>query len=144
MFAEVNIAAERLVLVERQKSQAKYLSLHHHIDLGLDTFPYNGGTTTSYSLWMGVPVVTLQGIRVAMRSGRGVLGEAGLNQFVAQTPEDYIRNAIDWAERPHDLQALRQSLRGRVRISDASEQIQQAAEFGDALRTMWRAWCAQR
>jgi protein O-GlcNAc transferase len=144
MFGDENIAPERLVLVERQRQHAAYLGLHHHIDLGLDTFPYNGGTTTTFSLWMGVPVVTLQGVRAAMRSGGGVLGEAGLTSFVTQTPEDYVRCAADWAQRPHALQQLRQALRVRVKICDLDEQIQQASEFGDALRAMWREWCAQK
>ena len=141
MFAKEGISQERLLFAKRMK-QEPYLQLHHQIDLCLDTYPYNGGTTTTYALWMGVPVVSLEGGRTAARTGRTVLGQAGLGEFVAKTPEAYIACALDWARRPDDLQAMRQSMRSRHKVSQEGEQVKLANEFGDALRTMWRNWCA--
>jgi predicted O-linked N-acetylglucosamine transferase (SPINDLY family) len=110
--------------------------------LALDTYPYAGGTTTTYSLWMGVPVVTLEGVRAAARSGACILREAGLDEFVTSSIDDYIARALDWASRPDDLQALRRSMRDRLKVS--RDHAEQAAQFGEALVGMWRAWCAER
>jgi protein O-GlcNAc transferase len=140
-FAEQGISADRLIL-EGRKNHPDYLALHNRIDLSLDTFPYNGGTTTTYSLWMGVPVVTLAGVRTAARSGVCILSEAGMMDFVAKTEEDYVARALDWASRPDDLSALREKTRARVKVGASEDQALLASQFGDALRQMWRNWCA--
>jgi protein O-GlcNAc transferase len=142
MFAECDIGPERLVLTPRRKLP-EFMKLHQDIDLALDTFPYNGGTTSTYSLWMGVPVVTLEGRRAASRSGACILREAGLDEFVVDNVDDYVARALDWMQRPSDLQALRSSLRERVRGGRPEEQAEHAAQFGEALRQMWRAWCVE-
>ncbi|MET0183007.1 MAG: tetratricopeptide repeat protein [Caulobacterales bacterium] len=142
LFAAEGIGTHRLILQRRQNLH-DYLKLHHSIDLGLDTFPYNGGTTTTYSLWMGVPVVALEGTRASSRTGAGILREADLEDFIARTPEDYVALAIGWASRRDELQALRHGARGRLKIGRIEDQAQAAAEFGAALRGMWREWCAE-
>lgn len=143
LFANEGVSTERLVFQKRQQLIA-YLQLHNQIDLGLDTFPYNGGTTTTYSLWMGAPVVALEGTRPAARTGSGILREAGLEDFIASTPEQYVSLAVEWAGRRDELQAMRHGLRARLKIGQTAEQAQVAADFGDALIGMWRAWCAEQ
>lgn len=140
-FAAEQIDTARLDLVPTQ-GHRDYLKLHHRIDLALDTFPYNGGTTTTYALWMGVPVVTLEGRRTAARTGAGILREAGLDDFIARTEEDYVACALSVAHKPEPLQALRQSLRTRVRVGNTEDQRKLATEFGDALVEMWKRYCS--
>lgn len=143
LFKAEHISEERLAFSKRL-AQREFLELYHHVDLCLDTFPYNGGTTTTYALWMGAPVVTLEGGRTAARTGRSILMEADLDQFVAKTFDEYAAIALDWAGRPHDLQELRRALRKRVKGWQQDEQVKHAREFGDALRAMWRDWSAAR
>src|SRR5262249_15883520 len=77
-FAVRGIAPERLELVGRDVSMADHLAAYGRIDLALDTFPYNGATTTCDALWMGVPTVTLAGDTHAGRIGVSLLNAIGL------------------------------------------------------------------
>ena len=61
----------------------EHLELHTQVDIALDTFPYNGTTTTCESLWMGVPVITLEGCTHAGRVGKTILTRVGLSDLVA-------------------------------------------------------------
>ena len=66
------------------------LRSYHRIDIGLDPFPYAGGTTTCDALWMGVPVVTLRGQRAVGRGGVSILSTLGVPQWIAETREEYV------------------------------------------------------
>ena len=79
-------------------------------DLALDTFTYNGHTTTSDSLWAGVPVVTLQGKHFASRVASSILTAAGLPELVTHTQKEYESLAIELATNPKKLAAIHKSL----------------------------------
>src|SRR6185312_7191795 len=81
-FARLGVAAERLML-EGGAEHAEFLRTYDRVDIALDTFPYNGGTTTAEALWQGVPLLTFNGDRWASRTSRSILTEAGLDCFVA-------------------------------------------------------------
>ena len=121
-----------------------HLGIYGGADIGLDTFPYNGTTTTCEALWMGVPVVTLAGDRHSGRVGASLLSTVGLGELVAQSPAAYIETALGLAG---DRQALGR-LRGRLRSMIAEGGLTDAPTFTAALeaayRGMWRAWCARR
>jgi len=74
-FAAHGVTTERLDLVGWTKTRADHLALYGRIDLCLDTFPYNGGTTTCEALWMGVPVATFAGDRYVSRFGPSILSQ---------------------------------------------------------------------
>src|SRR5262249_23658437 len=90
---EQGIAPERVQLAAPQ-SRHKYLELYHHIDIALDTFPYNGHTTSLDALWMGVPVITLPGERPVSRAGLSQLTNLGLPELIAQSDDDYLSLAV--------------------------------------------------
>ena len=139
MFGTAGIAAERLILQPRLTT-ADYLALHHQIDLALDTFPYNGGTTTIHSLWMGVPVITLAGGHMASRCGVALLSRAGLGEFIAYSEEEYLQRAIQFAQDLPGLNRVRQSLRERMSGEDCNPEII-TRHMEAAYREMWRKWC---
>jgi predicted O-linked N-acetylglucosamine transferase (SPINDLY family) len=93
------IDKSRIEFVARQESMT-YLSTYHRIDIGLDTLPYNGHTTSMDSYWMGVPVVTQIGTTVVGRAGFSQLSNLGLGELVAHSDEELplILRAIcrDW------------------------------------------------
>src|SRR5690606_17812517 len=96
LFADRGVDAGRLQFRPRAPLD-KYVAQHLEVDMLLDTFPYNGGTTTCYGLWMGVPTLTLAGRSVPARTGAAILGSMGLPEFIAESREDYVAKAVQWA-----------------------------------------------
>jgi predicted O-linked N-acetylglucosamine transferase (SPINDLY family) len=86
-------------------------------DIALDTMPYNGATTTLDALWMGVPVVALAGDRSVARSGISIMHTVGLPELVARTPGEYVAINVRLAQNHAWRDALRLSLRERLRAS---------------------------
>ncbi|HSI54803.1 MAG TPA: tetratricopeptide repeat protein [Ramlibacter sp.] len=103
------IAPERLVFAG-SIPQDEYLSRYRVVDLFLDTFPFNGGTTVSDALWAGLPVVTHAGQAYASRMGASLLSAVRLPGLVADTPQAYEELAVQLALQPQRLQALREQL----------------------------------
>ena len=94
-----------------------YLALHNQVDINLDAYPYTGGTTTCHSLWMGVPVITLTDDTATSRGGASLLGVMGLDELIADTPEQYIDTAVALSANLERLALLRRELRSRMRSS---------------------------
>ncbi len=94
-----------------------YLALHNHVDVCLDTYPYNGGTTTVHAIWMGIPTLTVVGPTPAGRQGAAMLGQLDLDGFIAASAEDFVRKGRYWAENLGALAALRAQLRSRWQLS---------------------------
>ncbi len=130
---------ENLLLLFGGTPQREHLETYGRIDISLDTFPQSGGITTVESLWMGVPVLGLFGSRKLATRLIGVLHRPlGLQDWVAEDEDSYVRLAIDWAARRQDLGPLRFGLRQRV----AEVYSRFPAQVEQAYRTMWRRWCA--
>jgi len=103
----------RVEFVFRQPRE-QYLRTYHRIDLGLDTFPYNGHTTTIDSLWMGVPVVSLAGSGAVSRGGLSILSNICLSELAASSPDEFVRIAVALAGELSRLAELRRTLRTRL------------------------------
>jgi predicted O-linked N-acetylglucosamine transferase (SPINDLY family) len=140
-FEQEGIARERLDGHTRGGMDA-YLSLHQQVDICLDTFPYNGGTTTSHALWMGVPTLTLLGSTVPSRVGAMLLGYVGLKDFIALDNDDFVRKGQLWAGNLPELAGIRAGLRERFSESALGRPDLIAAGLERALRIMWQRWCA--
>jgi len=142
-FAEKGIDPGRVEFAGNELRPG-YFRLYDRIDIGLDPFPYCGGTTTCDALWMGVPVVTLVGRTAVGRGGLSILSNAGLPELVARTPEEYLRLAAGLAEDLPRLTEQRAGLRARMQASPLMDAPRFTRHFEAALRTMWRRWCASR
>ena len=140
-FARGGVARERLSFYPRCDVPA-YLALHHKVDICLDTFPYTGGTTTNHALWMGVPTLTVAGTTVAGRQGAAILGHVGMDDFIAADADDFCRKGRYWAGNPVALSAVRSGLRARCEQSPVRDPEVITAGIDQALRIMWRRWCA--
>lgn len=114
----LGIGAERLDLLGHTRTRQEHLALYAKVDIALDTFPYNGTTTTCEALWMGVPVLSLEGKHHAGRVGASLLTAAGLAGWLADTPESLVAIAQTVATDVAGLARLRGSLRGQ--LSDSS------------------------
>lgn len=142
LFEEQGATRDRVELQGRTVTQAEHLALYSRLDIALDTFPYNGTTTTCEAMWMGVPVITLAGKRHAGRVGISLLNNAGLGEWVAGSSEQYISLAAGLAGDMQKLAALRASLRQRVSDSPLCDGQAFARKVEAAYRKIWRAWCA--
>ena len=117
-----------------------YFNGFNSVDIALDTMPYSGGTTACDALWMGVPVVTVPGTRPSSRSTASVLTTAGLPEWIASTPEDYVQLAVEKTRDVTQLGELRKSLRDRFRQSPLMDEKGFVRDLEDAYRGVWRAW----
>ena len=141
MFGGCGIAAGRITLLPRVASTAGHLGLYHQVDIALDPFPYNGTTTTCESLWMGVPVITLRGVRHAGRVGVSLLTRLGLTQLVAEDRDAYIDIGIKLAQDIAALANLRSSLRPCMQASCLCDGSAFARSIEHAFFFTWENWC---
>ncbi|OGR00363.1 MAG: hypothetical protein A2505_08560 [Deltaproteobacteria bacterium RIFOXYD12_FULL_55_16] len=143
MFAEQGLARDRLALAQRTASFSEHLELYGEVDIALDTFPYNGATTTCEALWMGVPVVALAGEAHAGRVGVSLLSAAGLGEMIAADEEEYLRIAVQLATDQLRLAELRKTMRARLRNSPLTEARGFTRTLEKEYRAMWRRFCEQ-
>jgi protein O-GlcNAc transferase len=136
----LGVARQRVDFVDYQPRDA-YLKSYHRIDIGLDTFPYNGHTTSLDSFWMGVPVITLIGRTAVGRAGYSQLSNLGLAGLAAQSPDEFVRIAVDLARDVARLSELHERLRGRMESSPLMNAKMFAADLQSAYRELWRRWC---
>ncbi len=136
------IDPSRLETLARVANPGDHLRLYERIDLALDTFPYHGTTTTCEALWMGVPVVSLTGRVHAARVGLSLLHAIGHPEWAGESIEEFARIAATLASDRPRLSALRLGLREAVRQSPLCDAVGYGRRMSQALRAMWRAWCA--
>ncbi|HEY8749214.1 MAG TPA: tetratricopeptide repeat protein [Tepidisphaeraceae bacterium] len=117
----------------------EYLRIYQRIDIALDPFPYGGGTTTCDALWMGVVVVSLAGEIAVSRGGLSILSQLGLERWVGNDPESYVRIAGTLARDVDQLTQLRASLRDTMRRSSLMDAEGFVRGVEAAFRQMWRA-----
>jgi predicted O-linked N-acetylglucosamine transferase (SPINDLY family) len=116
-FEQFGISAGRVEVRGWVAGREQHLRLYEGIDIALDTYPYNGTTTTCEALWMGVPVVTRAGGVHMSRVGASLLHAAGLDDLVAYDAQEYVDAAVALAGDEPRRRELRASLRPRLEAS---------------------------
>lgn len=139
-FTQEGVEPERIEFVT-QRPRKEYLELYHRLDIVLDTFPYNGHTTSLDALWMGVPVVSLCGERPVSRAGLSQLNNLGLPELVAFTEDQYVEIATKLANDIPRLRELRATLRQRMEKSVLMDGPHFARQIEACYRSMWWQWC---
>jgi predicted O-linked N-acetylglucosamine transferase (SPINDLY family) len=122
-------------------SRIDYLKRYDRIDIGLDTFPFNGATTTLDAAWMGVPVVTLSGAASLQRAGTSIAMNLGLPELVAGSDEAFVERAVALAGDLNRLSELRGVLRARLAASPLGTLSAYARHVEAAYRSVWRRYC---
>jgi protein O-GlcNAc transferase len=107
----------RIELLGWAPATSSHLQLYSRIDIALDTFPYNGTTTTCEALWMGVPVISFPGATHASRVGASLLTNAGLPELLADDLDGYVAKSIALAGDLAGLMNWRADLRRRFSTS---------------------------
>ena len=128
-FKQYNIHNDQIEMLPRTSTIRSHIQQYSRIDISLDTFPYNGTTTTCESLWMGVPIISLRGNRHAGRVGASLLSQVGLDELITDDTEQYIATAKRLAESNELLTTYHNTLRQNI----ASSPLCDGPEFTRAL-----------
>jgi len=139
LAADLGIARERLELRNFMPLE-QAARAYHGIDIALDPFPFCGGMTSFESLWMGVPVVTLEQPLIAGRQTLAMLHNLGHPEWIARDENQYVAIATGLAGNFDDLATIRRQLRPRFAASPLADYEGFARDFTTALRGMWRRW----
>jgi protein O-GlcNAc transferase len=131
LFAKHGIGPER-ILLEGPAEYYEFLKAYDRVDIVLETFPYNGGTSTTDAIWQGVPVITFDGDRWASRMAASILRESGLEEFVASDLESYISLAARWgssSDTRERLTELRRTMRSKLSASSVCDTMRFARDM---------------
>ncbi len=138
LFTRQGIGTERLRIRGLTATRDEHLALYADVDVALDTFPYHGTTTTCEALLMGVPVVTLAGTTHVSRVGVSLLHAVGLDDLIAETPEEYIAKAVALASDSTRLHGLRENIRSLMAASPLMDAPGVTREVEEALVQMFK------
>ena len=136
-FVAWGIDGARIILEKPTLKIENFFNSYHKIDLALDSFPYNGGTTTCQSLWMGVPVISLQGQQFFSRMSHSFLTNVGFPEFSAKTEEEYIAIAFELTKDLNKLSQIRANLRQKMKNSLIVNATFAAEQLEIAYRRAW-------
>jgi protein O-GlcNAc transferase len=116
----------------------EYFAAIGSVDVALDTFPYNGATTTLDTLWMGVPMVALAGNTAVARSSFSILSSLAAPELIATSSADLIARNVALATDTHSRRTWRRSLRSRLESSPLMDAEGFTRGLEEGFRTMWR------
>ncbi len=133
---------EARVELRGRSNYQETLSQYGQIHVALDPFPFCGGLTSLDALWMGVPVITLEGTLMAGRQTLAFLHNIGHPELVAATQDDYVRLGTDLARDADRLARYRNGLREAMRVSPLLDYAALTRHLEEAYRSMWQRWCA--
>ncbi len=107
-------------------------------DIALDTYPYNGATTTLEILWAGIPLVTRVGSTFSSRNSYTFLQNVGINEGIAWTDEEYV----EWGIRLAKSESIRQDISSRLKSSKYLSPLWNARQFAcdmeNSYQEMWK------
>ncbi|MBF0450143.1 MAG: tetratricopeptide repeat protein [Candidatus Magnetomorum sp.] len=141
-FQSQGIESHRIEFLGYQ-SFNDYLKKHHHIDILLDTHPWSGHTISCHGLWMGVPIITLEGNRHAERMVGSILSTMGLGSWIAKTHTEYIEKAVTWSQNIKHLSQLRQNIRLKLIQSPVCNGMKFTQKLEMIYRHLWGKWCQE-
>ena len=140
-FKKNGIENNKVIFMERVKSNDDHLKLYNKIDISLDTFPFCGATTTFESLWMGVPTITLLGEIFNSKFGVSINKNLNLNNFIAKNKIDYIEKAKVISSDLNKLSQIRKSLRNLVIDSPLFDNKNLGLNLSKILKEKWNLFC---
>ncbi|ADL55111.1 tetratricopeptide repeat protein [Gallionella capsiferriformans] len=139
-FQRAGVALDRLIFHGRT-AWNDHMAVFNQVDICLDTFPQGGGVTTLEGLMMGVPVITLHSPTFVGRTGVSILTALGLVDWVAETPEQYVKIAKQKAQDIPALAQLRAQLRTRLTSSIIGNPVAYSKLVEQEYLALWQAWC---
>lgn len=136
-LAKGGIDSNRFILAPAIANREDYMRSYGEVDIILDTFPYNGGTTTCEALYMGVPTITLRGHNIVSRQSATMMTCVGLEDWIASSLEQYIDKAVKFSNDLEWLNGIRHSLRERFKSSHLGDSASFTKELEGLLIQMY-------
>jgi protein O-GlcNAc transferase len=128
-FEKLGVNKSRLFFVDKAKDEASHLRLYDKVDIALDTFPYNGTTTTCEAIWMGVPVVTKLGASHLSRVSAGILKTIGCEELIGSDSDGFVSLAVGLAKNTDRLNFYKKNLRVMMENSELCDARSMAKHF---------------
>jgi len=139
-FSNTGINPARILIYGNHYPTIEHFKAYNEVDIALDTFPYNGTTTTCDALWMGIPVITLQGDSHAGRVGVSLLQTIGCPELIAEDKTDYINRAVKLALDSDRLSNYHRNIRNLMQNSPLMDSAGFAKNFTLTLNEIWGKW----
>lgn len=143
LFANHGVDKSRIILAGRLSLDG-YMKSHNEVDIALDSYPYNGSTTTYYSLMMGLPLVSCCGKSVASNNAYCILSHLGKEKWVGSNFDEYIKIAVEMANNRDFIVSTKATLREEFLKSKIMDHKGYIKNVEDALRKMWITFCDSR
>ena len=137
-FKEYEVDSNRLEI----GYQSPPWDLMRQIDIALDCFPHNSGTTLNEHLYMGNPFITLSSRPGVGKIGASLLAAIGRGEWIAVSEEEYIRKTVNLASDINKLATIRRSLRREVNQSPILNHKGFVQKLEGSYKTMWENWCS--
>ena len=135
-FAKYGVSSDKVILMSWSNSRKQHLETYNSIDLALDTFPYNGTTTTFEALWMNVPVLCLKGNSHRSRVGYSILKNLDSDEFIVNSREEYIEKALYYSLKKIALNKQAESLRSKLIKSNLCDAKAYTNRFENLLKSL--------
>ena len=123
-----------VIFHKRFDDKQDHLNLYNEVDIALDTFPYNGVTTSFEAIWMGVPVLTMAGYNFNSRCGESINKNLNMEQLIAKDEEEYVSKAVDFSSNREKFMDLRKSVFLNAMKSPLFNKKQFAKNFYNSLK----------
>ena len=128
---------DSVIFYDKRDTNLEHLNLYKEIDIALDTFPYNGVTTSFEAIWMGVPVLTMKGYNFNSRCGESINKNLNLNYLIAEDNKDYISKAIELATNKEKLIEIRDFIFENAINSSLFDQVKFSKNFYNSLENVF-------
>ena len=138
LFEQNSIASNRIIL-EFEVERTKLIKSYCDIDIALDTFPYNGGTTSFELSWMCVPLLTMKGDRFISKCGESINYNLNMKGWIADNDSEYIKKAVFFSKNIKELQKIKKKLIDNSRKSELFNMNKFAKEFSENLINIYKS-----
>ena len=132
LFEKNSITSNRII-IGYEAERIKLIKSYNNIDIALDTFPYNGGTTSFELSWMCVPLLTMKGDRFVSKCGESINYNLNMKELIADNDFEYIKKAIFFSKNIKELQEIKKRLIDYSRKSDLFNMNKFVREFSENL-----------
>ena len=134
---EKNKVLNQIIFLDRKSSFKEHIDEYKKIDLALDTFPYNGVTTSFEAIWMGVPILTLKGFNPNSRAGESINKNLNMNYLIADNKDEYLLKAIELSKNFEKVIEIRKNIFDKALKSNLFNDKKFSKEFYESLEKIY-------